>query len=1167
MNRTSWLRRGSVAAFALLALLWNVPAQSRSIDNFNDNTKTGWTDFTFVPGFGIPTESNGQFRFEQAKSPTGGGIFSASQKTSETLELKEGRTIEMRVDVVQGGAKDSFAVLAFIPSAGAGGPGSLAGYGLAKSTTDVLITKGINKYFVADDGVTAELKQEDITLVLRLTASGGSVIVNAQILDKAANNAVLWDRTVIDTPAADVLADGSDSPAAPFITSGYFTLYLYQDLDQGAVEDPYRVVYDNAEVFVTDQTLLDDFNDNNKTGWTDFTFVPGFGIPSESNGQFRFEQPKSPTGGGIFSASQKTSRPFDLVEGEQLTFQADVVQGGAKDSFAVLAFIPSAGAGGPGSLAGYGLAKSTTDVLITKGINKYFVADDGVTAELKQEEITLVLRLTAIGGSVVVTAQILDKAANNAVLWSRTVIDTPAADVLADGSDSPAAPFITSGYFTLYLYQDLDQGAVEDPYRVVYDNALVWAPPAAGNLPPEISDIRPGDTENFLPATTRVEFKVSDDKPLSDERIAVTLNGTRFTSANGLTLTGTGSTRTVALGGLVANTDYAASLEVTDSDGATSTRSITFDTFSASNIVIEAEDYNFSSGQFIPAPVPQPELSGPDSNGYANQTGTSAVDFFDTRDVPRAQDAPWRPSDPVRMARSLDRQRAKYTAAGGAGAEVYDYVVGDIATGEWMNYSRNIPTGTYEVYLRQSVANLANGESVLELVTGDRSQPEQTTRALGSFLGNRTGFVYRNVPLTDGSGTRKAILRLSGVTTLRLRQVTADLPDGSRYLNYLVLVPVADPGVQRATVASTSPAPNSTVNTAAPSIEVTLQNRDTTVNVSTVKLRLNGTEVPATVTANANGATVVYRMAILPPSGALNSATVSFKDSEGQDISTDWQFTVSYNSIDPTTRISGTGKTRGFRIRVVQAPIDGGALENSLDRAENQLAAGSTIPRAVDTNTVVEVINFNKRAGEVAGAIDGDVMVPGIDPDMTGNGDNDFAVEILTYLELPAGVHRFGFITDDGYKVATGRAPVGATTATLDFNNGGPANETVDFVVSQAGLYPFRMVWYERGGAGHGEWTTIDIASGARTLLNGGASSVIKAWTDFDPVAESFVAESAASVTGPYAADPSAIVNSAAKTVTVPAGGANRFFRVRADTRVTLKNPRIQAGSLVFSWE
>ena len=144
-----------------------------------------------------------------------------------------------------------------------------------------------------------------------------------------------------------------------------------------------------------------------------FTFVPNFGLPTEAGGQFQFAQP--PAGQSIFSASQKTSRVFTLAEGERVSFSADVVKGGGKDSFAVLAFIPTANSAG--TLGGYGLAKSTTDILITKGINKYFVADSGTAANLKQENITLVLNLKAKGGSVIVNARVLDKDANNAVIW------------------------------------------------------------------------------------------------------------------------------------------------------------------------------------------------------------------------------------------------------------------------------------------------------------------------------------------------------------------------------------------------------------------------------------------------------------------------------------------------------------------------------------------------------------------------------------------------------------------------------------------------------------------------------------------------------------------------------------------------------------------------------
>ena len=207
---SGWIRSGfAIAAVASLSL----SVQAKVIDNFDDNTKTGWTDFTFVPGFGLPTEAGGQFQF--AQPPSGQSIFSASQKTSERFELKEGRSIEYRVDVIKGGAKDSFAILAFIPTANS--PGTLGGYGLAKSTTDILITKGINKYFAADDGPAANLKQDNVTLVLNLTVKNGSVIVNAKVLDKDANNAVLWEKTVVDSAAADVLVAGKDDPAAPYI--------------------------------------------------------------------------------------------------------------------------------------------------------------------------------------------------------------------------------------------------------------------------------------------------------------------------------------------------------------------------------------------------------------------------------------------------------------------------------------------------------------------------------------------------------------------------------------------------------------------------------------------------------------------------------------------------------------------------------------------------------------------------------------------------------------------------------------------------------------------------------------------------------------------------------------------------------------------------------------
>ncbi len=1142
----SQMGRLAIGATAVCVGAWL--GSARVLDDFNDNAKTGWTDFTFQPGFGIPVETGGQFRFEQP--PAGRAIFSASQKVTEVFELKEGRTIEYRVDVVQGGGKDSFAVLAFIPTANS--PGTLAGYALAKSTTDVLITKGIGNYFVNE---AVELKQDNTTLVLRLTARGGNVVITGQVLDKDDNDAVIWEKTVVDTPAADVMRNGTDTPAAPFLTGGYFTLYLYQDFDAGAPENPYRVWYDNAEVFVTDTTVLDDFNDNTKTGWTDFTFQPGFGIPVEAGGQFRFEQP--PAGRAIFSASQKVTRVFELRDGDDLSFQVDIVQGGGKDSFAVLAFIPTANS--PGTLAGYGLAKSTTDVLITKGIGNYFVNE---AVELKQDNTKLVLRLMARGGNVVITGQVLDKDDNDAVIWEKTVVDTPAADVMRNGTDTPASPFLTGGYFTLYLYQDFDAGAPENPYRAWYDNAIVSAPPLAANLPPVISEIAPEEFRNFLPATTQISFKASDDKPLASDKLAVVLNGTRHTIANGLTVSGTGNGLTASLGGLVANRNYNAVLEVEDADGDKTTALLDFDTFDPNTLVIEVEDYNFAGGDFYDNPIPIAEGWGPWPNSYCNMEGVPGVDFHDTRPGPSGGNSPWRNFDPVRMARSLDYVRAKYTAAGGAESDVYDYVVGDIATGEWLNFTRSFPPGNYEVYLRQSVVNIPNAESVLELVTSDRSQPDQTTQVLGSFLAPQNGYKYRNTPLTDGAGLNKVILRLNGVTTLRLRQVTPDGAGGSRTQNYLAFLPVADPGKQRAAVTSLSPANNSVAQTAEPRIEVVIQNRDTTVNTGSIRLLVNGTQVTPTVTPTATGANVTYAYPALPPKGAAQTARIIFSDSDGVEQTNDWSFTVTYLDLDPATRYAGPGPERGFRVRVVQAPQEGGLLENSLARAESQLAANSPIPKVYDLTQTRPVINFSQNAPfGSAGYFGDDLEIPGASEEF---GTDNYAMEAIAYLELPAGIVRFGVRSDDGYKLASAAAP-NAATPPLEFHNGGPADEVFDVVVHQAGVYAFRLVWYERGGDAHVEWFTVNRSTGERTLVNADAAGAIKAYTT--AVQPQVKLQAADVVTGSYADDPAASINEQTRTITTTAAGATRFYRLVGGTALKVKTVTVQGTQVTLTYE
>ena len=1136
-------------------------AEGRVVDDFNDNTKTGWTDFTFVPGLGIAEETGGQFRIEQP--PAGQALFSASRRTSELLELKEGRTLEMRVDLVEGGGKDSFAVLAFIPEGS--DTSTLGGYGVAKSTTDFLITKGINKYFY-NEHPEVEVKQDNVSLVLNLSVRNGSVHIRARVLDKDAGDAVIFEQEAVDTPAADVLADGTDSPAAPFIAKGHFTLYLYQDYDAGAPEDPYRAVFDNAEVFETDREVVDDFDDNTKTGWTDFTFVPGLGIAAETEGQFRFEQP--PAGQALFSASRKTSKLLQVREGERLHLEVDLPQGGGADSFAVLAFIPEANE--TSSLSGYGLAKSTTDLLITKGINRYFF-DENLDPPVKQDNVRLGLMLTARQGRVELEAEVRDLDDNGALLFRTSVVDTPQADIMAGGTDSPEAPFITSGHLALYLYQDFSASSPEDPYRAFFDNAVVHRAPAPPNAAPVISNVQPAPYANFLPAGTAVSFTVTDDQAVVDSLVSVTLNGTVHTTANGLVLTGAGGTRTATLPGVVtANGNYTAILSAADSAGASTSTSLFFDTFAADTLVVEAEDYNFDGGSFIDAPVVIAEGAGPQVDAYGGQMGVADVDFSETRGSPNGENTQYRFNDPIRMQRSFDAVRGRYADAGGAAAGVYDYEVGDFVAGEWMNYTRTFASGSYEVYLRQSQVNHAASECVLERVTSSPNQPGQTTAVLGSFLGVPSGFLSRNIPLTDGTGQNKIVLRLAGPTTLRMRQVTTTPGDAARSQNYLAFVRVSDAGPQRALVSSLSPAPGTTVETVTPGVRVEIQNRDTSVVPASVVLRLGGTVVPAVVTPTAAGATVAYDYppASLPPSGAAQDAVVRFRDSENTEISASWSYTVTYKSLNAANRSPSAGGAPGFVVRVVQAPA-GSNLDNSLQRAEDQLRANSPYPAEVDFTGETALVNFAETEGGPGGFFGDNLGVPGIDGNI---GYEDFVVEARAWLRLAKGVHRFGVISDDGFKIHSGASPTDISGAPLDFHNGGPADKTFDFVVPEAGLYPFRFLWYERGGAAHGEWFSVNLATGERALINDlSQGQAVAAFKDPGGGSAPAVQTSLTLAAGSWGPAENAVVDPVGRTVTIPVAGPVRFVRlvnpVAGGPAPVIKSVAVQGGSLVISYD
>ena len=125
---------------------------------------------------------------------------------------------------------------------------------------------------------------------------------------------------------------------------------------------------------------------------------------------------------------------------------------------------------------------------------------------------------------------------------------------------------------------------------------------------------------------------------------------------------------------------------------------------------------------------------------------------------------------------------------------------------------------------------------------------------------------------------------------------------------------------------------------------------------------------------------------------------------------------------------------------------------------------------------------------------------------------------------------------------------------------------TVDFLVRESGIYPFRFLWYERGGYGYAELASIDLSTGVRTLINDpNSENAIAAYREI--ITATLTLQSSSLVTGTFADEPSAVVDSTAKTVSIGVPAASRFFRLVGSSAVSIKSLKIEGGKVVLTYQ
>lgn len=395
----------------------------------------------------------------------------------------------------------------------------------------------------------------------------------------------------------------------------------------------------------------------------------------------------------------------------------------------------------------------------------------------------------------------------------------------------------------------------------------------------------------FVPADAALIFEARDDQALPFGQHIILLNGAP--PAGGFLAFGNfedGKRRRWELSSaLRPNQDYVLEVTVTDAEGNRTSGAIYFDTFDPASVSIEAEDYNFGGGKFFDSPRLTPEgVFDPD--GYQRQAGVAGVDFWDARSETSPPVSRYRPDDPVATERSPDFAREKFLLLGGAEGNVFDYVVQDLRAGEWRNYTRTFPAGAYELRLRQRVGASAPAVAALEQVisAADASVPE--TLPLGVFLAATTSSRFQTVPLTDATGGRTVLVRLSGEERLRLSQLTDDPAGTGVEQNFLVAIPVAELRPLRPVVTAVAPWPGQTVSPTGLTIEATIVDRDTQVVLESVRLAVDGALVNAAARRTGELTRVTFRPVSLTATESEHRVELHFADTAGEVSQARWTF-------------------------------------------------------------------------------------------------------------------------------------------------------------------------------------------------------------------------------------------------------------------------------------
>lgn len=311
------------------------------------------------------------------------------------------------------------------------------------------------------------------------------------------------------------------------------------------------------------------------------------------------------------------------------------------------------------------------------------------------------------------------------------------------------------------------------------------------------------------------------------------------------------------------------------------------------------------------------------------------------------------------------------------------------------------------------------------------------------------------------------------------------------------------------------PLPDETGVSPLPTVTATLVDGPTALDTSKVSMTFDGLPVTPKITRSGRLTTVAYSVPSLLAADSSHTVAVTYFDGAGL-VTIPWSFRSTgavtlppesavnpdptqpgfllhlfANATNPTSDTDATENVEwGLNGRLTDGA--GNPYPNNADVSATGAAAGPaptlSVSNAPAAFVIPKVINLGTGG---MGEFPIDQQIPGL-PATDGSTDGVEA-EVLTYVQLPAGLTTLGIGTPDVFRVYVGsRDYTRAVQAGRNLRTG-EVSYPVYLFASQAGIYPLRITWIHATGDAGLELYSVST-NGTKVLVNDIANGGLPAY-------------------------------------------------------------------------